>query len=179
MSLIEVLFGQPKPVEPKPERPQAIAAQEAPHTVCAMVSGTLVPMPELPDPIFASGAMGPTVGIKPSGGTVYSPVTGTVTLTTKTLHAVGLTSDDGVEVLIHLGVDTVDLRGVVFTGFVSEGQHVRAGEPLVVCDLDRIAQAGYSDVAIVVVTNANMFDEVSCVSAGEVKAGEPVMVAHS
>lgn len=175
MNLRELLFGKVDVPSHAPSKPSPIKASAAPTSVCAVASGELIPMQELPDPIFASGAMGPAVGIKPTVGIIYAPVTGTVNVTTSTLHALGMTSDDGIEVLIHAGVDTVNLRGEGFHGFVRKGQHVRAGEPLMVYDLDKIAQAGYSDVAITVIINASSLSEVTVTSEGRVKAGETVM----
>ena len=175
MGLLELLFGKVEREPQAPARPARVSVEKAPLAVHAVCSGTLVPMEELPDPVFASGALGPAVGIEPTEGVIYAPVTGTVTVTTNTLHALGLRSDDGIDILIHAGVDTVNLRGDGFYGFVTDGQHVTAGEPLMTMDLDKIAAAGYSDVAITVVINADEFAGAEVVSSGQVAAGERVM----
>lgn len=175
MNLRELLFGKVDAPPHAPSKPAPVKVSATPASVCAVTSGELIPIQEIPDPIFASGAMGPAVGIKPTDGIIYAPVTGMVTVMTSTLHALGMTSDDGIEVLIHAGVDTVNLRGEGFHGFVRKGQHVRAGEPLMVYDLDKIRRAGYSDVAITVIINASSLPEVSVTSEGQVKAGETVM----
>ena len=174
MGLLDKLFGK---VERRVvvDRPDPLDIQAAPHVVCAPASGQLMAMADIPDPVFACGAMGPAVGIKPDAGVVYAPVSGTVTLTTGTLHALGLRSDNGVEILIHMGVDTVNMKGDGFTGFVEKGQRVSAGEALLVMDLEKVAAAGYSDVVITVVTNADDFAPVIPVEAGPVCAGAQVM----
>lgn len=174
--LLEVLFGKVEGPEPKPDLPDAVTADEVPGAVCATVSGEVIEREVLPDPIFASGAMGPALGIKPDAGVLYSPVSGTVTITTRTLHAIAVESDEGVEVLIHIGVDTVNMRGDGFVGLVSKGEHVTAGQPLMLFDLDRIARAGYSDVVIMVVANASTFASVRIVAADRVVAGERLMM---
>lgn len=174
MGLLDKLFGK---VERKPvvDRPAPLDIQPASDVVCAAASGQLMAMADIPDPVFACGAMGPAVGIKPDNGIVYAPVTGTITLTTGTLHALGLRSDDGAEILLHMGVDTVNMKGDGFTGFVEKGQHVRAGEALLVMDLDKVAAAGYSDVVITVVTNADEFSSIASAAAGTIGAGERIM----
>ncbi|MEE1274090.1 MAG: PTS glucose transporter subunit IIA [Olegusella sp.] len=178
MSLLELLFGEGEGVPETPERPAALELHPQPLSIYAPVTGTTMPMADIPDPIFASGAMGQAVGIKPRDGVVYAPVSGTVTLITHTLHAIGLESDDGLQILIHLGVDTVKLRGEGFHGFVQQGQRVEAGEPLVVMDLDRIAEAGYSDVVITAVSNTDDFASVVVAGSGQVSAGDQVLSAH-
>lgn len=175
MGLMDLLFGPVEAPEPKPDRPETIRVEPAAGTVYATSSGQLITMEDLPDPVFAAGVMGPCVGIKPREGVVYAPVGGVVTLTTNTLHALGLRSDDGIEVLIHVGVDTVNMRGDGFYGFVAEGQRVVAGEPLVVMNLDKIAAAGYSDVVISVVTNSDDFPDPMIALPGRVEAGQTVM----
>lgn len=175
MGLLEVLFGKAEGMEPEVVRPAALAVSGAPDEVLAICSGELMNMADIPDPVFAAGAMGMAVGIKPTDGTAYAPVSGVVTLITGTLHAVGLTTDDGISILIHLGVDTVNMKGEGFHGFVEKGQRVRAGEPLMTMDLDKIAAAGYSDVAITVITNSDAFAEVVPAAAGHVNAGSCVM----
>ena len=173
MGLMNLLFGPVEEPEPTPDRPKSIRIEPVVGAVHATTNGQLIAMEELPDPVFAAGVMGPCVGVKPSEGVVYAPVGGIVTLTTNTLHALGLRSDDGLDVLIHVGVDTVNMRGDGFHGFVAEGQRIAAGEPLMVMNLDKIAAAGYSDVVISVVTNAEdlpapMIAQPGCVEAGQI-----------
>ena len=178
MGLLELLFGEGEGVPETPERPAALELHPQPLSIYAPVTGTTMPMADIPDPIFASGAMGHVVGIKPQDSTVYAPLTGTITVSSGTLHAVGLRSDDGMEVLIHLGVDTVSMLGEGFVGYMSQGERVSAGDALITMDLDRIAAAGHSDVVIMALTNSAEF-EVSDVLAHDgmqVAAGEKLMV---
>ena len=175
MGLLEMLYGKVSAPEPAPQRPDALHVKARRGCVHAATEGRLVAMADLPDPVFAAGAMGPCVGIKPQRGVVYAPVNGVVSFTTNTLHALGITSDDGMEVLIHVGVDTVNMRGDGFHGYVAKGQRVRVGEPLMVMDLGMIAAAGYSDVVITVVTNFADYPAPSILQSDMVKAGDVVM----
>ncbi len=121
--------------------------------VNAPVMGKVVPAAEIPDPAFAGEAMGPSVGIQPEDGTVYAPFDGSVAMVFPTNHAVGLISNDGVELLIHVGVDTVNMNGEGFESFVKQGDAVTLGQKLLTFDRDAIKKAGYSDCVIVAITN--------------------------
>ena len=175
MGLLELLFGTPESEPPVPERVPALEVRARANEICAPCTGELVPVEAVPDPVFACGAMGPGVGIKPSEGVLYAPVSGEISVTTHTLHAIGLHAESGADILIHVGVDTVNLKGAGFVGYVNQGQHVRAGEPLMTVDLARIAEAGYSDVVIMVVTNTETFAQVTCAEPGKVSAGDVIM----
>lgn len=180
MTLLELLFGEGEGVPEAPERPAPLALDTRPLTVYAPVTGTTMPMASIPDPIFASGAMGHVVGIKPQDSTVYAPFSGTITVSAGTLHAVGLRSDDGMEVLIHLGVDTVNMLGEGFVGYVSQDEHVSAGDALITMDLDQIAAAGHSDVVIMALTNSVEFEvsDTLALDGTQVTAGERLMVCE-
>ena len=109
--------------------------------VKAPMDGIVLPLEQLPDETFATAILGPGCGIEPTGGTVYAPFDGKVTSIVSTLHAVGLESTEGIELLIHIGIDTIALRGSGFTPLVREGQAVKAGTPLLNVDLDTIRAA--------------------------------------
>ena len=109
--------------------------------VKAPMDGIVLPLEQLPDETFAAAILGPGCGIEPTGGTVYAPFDGKVTSIVSTLHAVGLESTEGIELLIHIGMDTIALRGSGFTPLVREGQAVKAGTPLLNVDLDAIRAA--------------------------------------
>ena len=114
-------------------------------------------------------ALGSGVAVRPSSGTIVSPVNGTLTTLFPTLHAMGITSDDGVELLIHVvGLDTVNLEGKGFTAFVEQGERVTRGQKLLEIDLDAIMEAGYSVDTPVIVTNSDDFAEVERVAEGTV-----------
>lgn len=137
------------------------AAVCAPLTVGAPVGGRVIPSGQIPDETFAAGILGTGVGIEPEDGTVLAPFDGVVTTVADTRHAVGVTSLDGVEVLIHIGVDTVDMNGEGFTAHVEEGQKSHKGDRLLSFDRGRIAAAGHPDIVVVQVTNGDDFSRVS------------------
>lgn len=155
--------------------PTSIKTAAAPNTVVAPVSGEVIALENVGDPVFAGGIMGPGLGIKPSEGVIYAPVSGTISATTATWHAIGLTADDGSEVLVHVGIDTVEMGGDGFKGFVSDNVHVEAGQPLMIFDRDKVAAAGYSDVVICIVTNGGDYAQVDVHEPGQVQAGEKVV----
>lgn len=112
-------------------------------TINAPLTGKLVKLSQLNDQVFASGLMGKGIAIEPTNGEVCAPVTGTITSILPTKHAIGITSDEGVELLIHVGMDTVELKGVGFECFVNENEHVKAGDLLLKADLKKIKAAGF------------------------------------
>ena len=144
-------------------------------TVLAPIDGTMLPLEQLPDETFATAILGPGCGIEPTGDTVYAPFDGTVTTVAQTLHAVGMMSDDGIEVLIHVGMDTVEMQGKGFTALVKEGQKVKAGTPLLKVDLDAIRAAGHPTATALIVTNADDLSEMTIVGSGIVAAGTPLL----
>lgn len=158
-----------------PSKPASIEVAGEPNTVYAPVSGKVVSMKDIPDPVFNSGALGDGCGIWPEGEVVFSPVAGTISATTGTLHAVGITSEDGVEVLVHVGIDTVDMNGKGFTCFVTKGQAVKAGEALMSFSKADIKAADHGDVVVVAITNSTDFPSVELTASGDVQAGQPVV----
>lgn len=137
--------------------------------------GTVVPLGDIKDPAFASGALGPGLGIDPKDGHIFSPCTGTVVAAMGTGHAFGIRTDDDVEVLVHVGVDTVQMDGEGFTPSVKTGERIAAGELLVNVDLDAVSAAGHPATVILVVTNGKKLAGVEPVAEGDVVAGEPVI----
>ena len=143
--------------------------------ICAPVSGIVICREDIPDETFASGIMGEGVGIKPEEEIIVAPFDGEITSVVDTGHAVGLTSSDGVELLIHVGVDTVKMQGDGFQVFVTEGQKVKTGEKLLKFDRDKIRKAGYSDTTAVLVTNSDDYSSVKTV-AENVKQKDTVII---
>ena len=131
----------------------------------------------MPDSVFSGKVLGDGVGIIPSENEVLAPVSGTVVQVADTLHAVCLESDDGLEVLIHLGLDTVKLKGKGFTCHVKAGQHVSAGDLLMEMDLTQIGQAGYNAVTPCIVTNLDQVKRLSMFS-GDAVAGKTVVMEY-
>ena len=144
-------------------------------TVLAPIDGKVLPLEQLPDETFATAILGPGCGIEPTGDTVYAPFDGTVTTVAGTLHAVGLMSDDGIEILVHVGMDTVEMQGKGFTALAKEGQKVKAGTPLLKVDLSAIRAAGHPTATAIIVTNADDLEEMKVVGEGAVTAGAPLL----
>lgn len=130
------------------------------ETILAPIEGTIKPIEDSSDAAFASGALGKGVVIIPSVGKVYAPVSGTVTVLFPSLHAIGITSDSGVELLIHIGINTVQLEGKGYTAHIKQGDHVDCGQLLVEFDMDYISKEGYSLETPVLVTNYNDLKEI-------------------
>lgn len=119
----------------------------------APVEGVVIPLNEMKDEAFASGSMGPGVGIIPEADTVCAPIDGTVAVVFDTKHVVGLVTEDGKEILIHIGVDTVELGGEGFNCHVKQGDSVKAGTPLITFDRKNIGAKGYDTTVAVIITN--------------------------
>jgi PTS system beta-glucosides-specific IIC component len=143
--------------------------------VTSPVQGTVIPLREVADAAFASGAMGPGVGIEPTDGQIVAPAGGQIIAAMDTGHAFGILTDDGVEILVHVGVDTVQMKGTGFSGALAQGARVTAGQRLVTADLDAIREAGHPATVILVVTNATDADSITVKAQGTVVAGEPVL----
>ncbi|GAB2497209.1 glucose PTS transporter subunit IIA [Corynebacterium atrinae] len=141
----------------------------------APLEGRVMPLSEVPDAAFASGALGNGVGIAPSGDTVVAPADGLILTVQKTGHAVGLRLDSGVELLIHIGVDTVQMNGEGFEVLVEKRQQVTAGTPLIRFDTAKIAEAGFSAVTPVLVVNTKKFASVEGHPAEHVNLGDNVI----
>ena len=124
-------------------------------TVMLPIDGKVIPLEQLPDETFASAILGPGCGVEPTGDTVYAPFDGTVTQVPESLHAVGMMSDDGIELLIHVGMDTVEMKGQGFTSLTKEGAKVKAGTPLLKVDLEAIRAAGHPTATALIVTNSD------------------------
>ena len=129
---------------------------------------------DIPDETFAQGILGPGCGIEPTGKTVYAPFDGTVEQVASTLHAVGLTSVDGIEILIHVGMDTVEMQGNGFKALVKVGDKVKAGTPLLKVDLDAIRAAGHPTATAIIVTNGDDLGELKMLAEGDILAGTPL-----
>lgn len=157
----------------KPAAPSPITASYEAGVVCAPVSGELVQLSETSDPVFSSEAMGKGAAVRPSGEVAYAPVSGTVSAAMP--HAVGLVADDGAEVLVHVGIDTVEMKGDGLTCLVAQGERVAAGAPIVSFSKAKIAAAGKQDTVFVVVTNTDDYAEVAPAQNGAVEAGSVVV----
>ncbi|MFR4442196.1 MAG: glucose PTS transporter subunit IIA [Bifidobacterium pseudocatenulatum] len=157
----------------KTEAPAAAAATTT--VVNAPVAGHVISLDETGDPVFASRALGEGVGIQPADSTVVAPVSGVLQTVAETGHAFGIKTDDGVEVLVHVGIDTVKMNGEGFDVKVKANEHVNAGDNLVVVDFDKVKEAGYSTTTLMTVLNAVAFASVTPKTGVDVKAGESVI----
>ena len=159
---------------PQAEVPEKTSVQCQLGTVYAPVSGNVVPSEQIPDETFAAGILGRGVGIEPSEGVVVAPFDGEISSVTDTHHAVGVTSPDGMELLIHVGVDTVDMKGDGFQCFVKAGQKVKIGEKLIAFDREKIAAAGHPDMVAVLLTNADDYKDLK-IETGSRKALDKIL----
>ena len=165
------------PAEAAPKA-ELVAGQEV--VLTAPLNGTVVALEDVPDPVFSSGAVGKGAGIEPSDGAslkVVAPADGSVVVAPSSGHAYGLALDNGLEILIHVGIDTVNLEGKGFDVKVGKGDRVKAGQTLVVVDRAVIEEAGYKLVTPVLVTNYMNFAEVEVIASGDIETGTDLVKA--
>ncbi|NDR53767.1 PTS glucose transporter subunit IIABC [Actinomyces sp. 565] len=153
------------------------SASASDTALVAPVSGKVIALADVPDPVFSSGALGEGFGVAPTSGDVVAPASGTITMVAETGHAVGIATPDGLEVLLHLGVDTVELEGRPFHLTVAVGQEVRSGQSMGTMDLAAIKAAGKDTTSIVAVTNSAKALAELRVTAGQAQAGAGVATA--
>lgn len=144
----------------------------AAEKVFSPLKGEVKPLSEVNDPTFSTGIMGKGLAIQPQEGKVVSPVTGRVTTIFKTKHAIGITSDNGAEILIHVGLDTVRLEGKHFTAHVKDGDFVEVGQTLVTFDMEAIKAEGYDLITPVIITNPDRYQTIEPVKKGSINARE-------
>ena len=140
----------------------------------APAQGTAVAMAQIPDEVFSQGIMGVCCGIEPAEGKVYAPVDGKISQLTDTLHAIGLEAE-GLEILIHVGVDTVEMNGDGFANVVKEGDMVKKGQLLLTMDLEKIRAADHPATVIMAVTNSDDFKSVEPEGSGSMQPGEAIL----
>ena len=157
------------------EAPTAAEVASEAVTITSPLEGRAVPISEIPDPVFSTGVVGDGIAIEPASNTVVCPADATVVTAPDSGHAFGLKLDSGVELLIHVGIDTVELGGKGFDVKVKAGDHVSAGQPLVVFDPTVIDEAGYSKITPVLVTNRFDYSNVTGIPADDVTTGTPVI----
>lgn len=142
----------------------------------APVSGKAIPMSQVEDPTFSQEILGKGTAILPTDGRVVAPADGVVSMVFETKHAVSMTTDSGAEVIIHVGLDTVQLKGKYFTAHAAAGDQVKAGDLLLEFDREQIAQAGYDVTVPVIICNTPQFPRMVCKSGMDVKAGETPLI---
>ena len=161
---------------PAPATAPATPAAAAKDTVLsACLNGTVVPLAEVKDEAFASGALGDGIAIEPIDGELVAPADGEISSTFETHHAVGMTTADGAELLMHIGIDTVKLGGKHFTYLVNEGDKVKKGQPLIRFELEAIKAEGYPVTTPVIVCNTDDYAAVEAKASGTVKQGDALL----
>ena len=156
--------------------PSPAAAPAAKNTVLsACLNGTVVPLADVKDEAFASGVLGDGIAIEPSDGELVAPADGEISSTFETHHAVGMTTADGAELLMHIGIDTVKLGGKHFTYLVNEGDKVKKGQPLIRFELEAIKAEGYPVTTPVIVCNTDDYAAVEAKASGTVKQGDALL----
>ncbi|MBC6349784.1 PTS sugar transporter subunit IIA [Lactobacillus melliventris] len=143
-------------------------------TVTAACDGKLMPITDVKDEVFSQKMLGDGYAIKPTDGKIYSPVAGTVTTVFPTKHAIGITTDNNLEILVHLGIDTVELKGEPFEVAVKQGDTVKQDDYLASMNTELITAENYDDTVIVVYTNMDVIKSVSDVSADDTTHGDTV-----
>lgn len=141
--------------------------------------GNVINRTDIPDETFASGVLGDGIGIEPELGEVVAPFDGEISSVTDTRHAIGITGPGGMEVLIHVGIDTVNMHGEGFELLVSEGDQVKAGQKLMTFDISKIQAAGYSTTAAVLLTNSDDYPNFKVLKTGKTDIGEKLFTIES
>ena len=186
--VLTMIFFQDQPVDLENDAPAEMpAVSETPaaveengkKAVVSPLKGTLVKLSDLKDEAFASGMLGDGVAIEPAEGVLYAPADGVISAFFPTGHAVGMTADNGLELLMHVGMDTVQLEGKGFQPLVKTGDRVKKGQKLLEFDMELIRNAGYSLVTPVLVANSMTFSGVTAVDKDRVQAGEPLLTVES
>lgn len=143
----------------------------------APINGETVPLEEVPDPVFSEEMMGNGIAIKPSDELVTAPVDGKVIQLFSTKHAVGILAENGAEILIHIGIDTVELQGEGFTAYVEEGDHVKKGDKLVAFNYTTVETKAKSTLIPIIITNTDEMSEISPIDKKSVRAGEDIVLS--
>ncbi|OMF08010.1 PTS beta-glucoside transporter subunit IIABC [Paenibacillus amylolyticus] len=185
-AVLTYIMGFKDPVEEETKSESTTSAQQSvratnasDESVFSPIEGTIVELSEVPDPAFASGAMGKGIAIEPTVGRVVAPFEGTVTVAFKKKHALAVVSDTGAEILVHVGVDTVKLDGQHFVSHIKEGDRVQAGDLLLEFDIAQIKAAGYHTVTPIIVTNSANYEEVIPQATGRVSSQELLLKLSS
>lgn len=175
ISTLIIGFDDPGAAPEKEEVKKTEAKEKTYMSLGSPLSGNLVALENVPDKTFSSGIVGQGVAILPSEGKVYAPCDAVVTATFQSGHAIGLTTKEGVELLIHVGIDTVELEGKYFDTKIRENQEVKKGDLLLEFDSSKIAEEGYNIITMVIVTNSDQYLEILPVNKENVKATDDLL----
>ena len=175
---VESKAAEPATTEKPAEDAHTETENNAKKVIYAPIQGNVIPRENIPDETFASGVLGDGVGIEPETGEVAAPFDGEISSVTETRHAIGITGPGGMELLIHVGVDTVKMNGDGFTVLVSEGDKVKAGQKLMTFDISKIKAAGYSTTSAVLLTNSDDYQSCNVVKTGKSKQMEKIITVE-
>ena len=150
--------------------------KEKKHVIGSPAKGKAVSLKEVNDPTFAEEMLGKGAAVIPEEGKIYAPADGEIGMVFDTLHAVSMTTDFGAEILIHIGLDTVKMKGDGFTGHVKAGDHVKKGDLLLEVDLEKVKTAGYDTITPVLVCNTPDYASVEGIQADAVNAGDDLTI---
>ncbi len=179
-AVLTYILGFDDPVEDPVQEPGAVSNEKetietVDEQIMSPIEGTSKPLTEVSDPTFSSEAMGQGIAIEPRVGRVVSPVDGTITVAFKTKHAIGIASDKGAEILIHVGMDTVQLDGEHFISHIKEGDKIKVGDVLVEFDMDKIKEAGYEITTPVIITNSNQYSVIEPTNRKDLKESDTLL----
>jgi PTS system D-glucosamine-specific IIC component len=146
------------------------------HQIFAPMTGKVMPLKEVDDGVFSEGMLGNGAAIDPEDGIVVAPFDGTVSMVFDTKHAIGLASNDGIELLIHIGIDTVQLNGKCFDVKVKAGDAIKKGDVLANVDLKGIVEAGYRTVTPIIVSNTDDYENISIAAEGKVRKQDKLLI---
>ncbi|MBE6170939.1 MAG: PTS beta-glucoside transporter subunit IIABC [Enterococcus casseliflavus] len=166
--------GQATPSAPAPEA-KTVSASVKDETVKSPVTGQVVALADVEDKVFSSGAMGKGIAVEPAIGEITAPADAEVKILFPTKHAIGLVTEDGTELLIHIGMNTVELEGNHFTAYINQGDKVKAGQKLISFDTEAIRAEGYSLLTPVIVTNSNDYSDIQTTQSKEVTAQDDLI----
>ncbi|HIT61367.1 MAG TPA: PTS glucose transporter subunit IIA, partial [Candidatus Fimousia stercorigallinarum] len=176
--LTMIFYRDETKADPLPEETEKTVKKGGKIVIASPLSGKTVPLSEIKDEAFSSGALGEGIAVMPEEGAVYAPVDGTISAFFQTGHAIGMTTENGVQLLIHVGMDTVQLEGKGFKPLAAAGDIVKKGQKLLEFDMDFIKKQGYSLVTPVLVANSSEFDQIICEEKNHVQQGETLLTVE-
>ena len=175
LGVLQDIFGWFGKKAKKNTKSDDVSVASEPKTVYAPMNGNVIARENIPDATFAQGVLGDGVGIEPTEGVVYAPFDGEISTVAETKHAVGISGNNDMEMLIHVGIDTVKMNGEGFNVLVAEDDQVKAGQKIMTFSLDKIKAAGYSTTTAVLLTNSDDYADFKVVKTGAAKAGEKII----
>ena len=175
LTMITYKDEEKKPAAKIEEKPAASGKSMKKSMIVSPLKGMVKPLSEVEDEAFSSGALGQGIAIEPMEGKLTAPADGTISAFFPTGHAIGMTTEDGAEILMHVGMDTVKLEGKYFTPKAKQGDHVKKGQVLLEFDIQKIKKAGYSTVTPVLITNSDQYTDIVPTDAKQANRGDTIL----